>query len=127
MTMPILVTGASGQFGGYLLQVLTRQGTPVVAWGGSGRGTVAGVPLRPVDLSDADAVAVAFWVARPAVVIHAGAVTSIAACTAVPVLGLAYQGERRSRWWQGLWLRLANAADPDNVPARHGLAGLEPP
>jgi dTDP-4-dehydrorhamnose reductase len=51
-----------------------------VAWSGSGRATLAGVPLRPVDLGAAAAVAAAFREAHPVAVIHAAAVTNVAAC-----------------------------------------------
>jgi dTDP-4-dehydrorhamnose reductase len=80
MPTRILVTGASGLLGGYLLQELVRQATSAVAWSGSVGGSVAGVPLRPVDLADADAVAAAFRADRPSSVIHAAALTRVADC-----------------------------------------------
>jgi dTDP-4-dehydrorhamnose reductase len=78
--MRLLVTGASGQLGGYLLRELRDAGAAVTAWSGSRRGELFGVPLYPVDLADADAVAAAFREARPDAVIHAGAWARVADC-----------------------------------------------
>jgi dTDP-4-dehydrorhamnose reductase len=78
--MRILVTGASGQLGGYLLRELRGRGADVVAWSGSRPGDLFGVSLRPVDLADRDGVAAAFRAARPGVVVHAAALSSVAGC-----------------------------------------------
>src|SRR5262245_37861905 len=78
--MRLLVTGASGQLGGYLLRESAVAGLDMTAWCHSHPGEVAGVTLRPVDLADGGAVASAFREARPDAVIHAAAVSSIAAC-----------------------------------------------
>lgn len=78
--MRMLITGASGQLGGYLLQELRRRGEAVTAWSGSRTGQLFGCPLRPVDLADAVGLASAFHEARPEVVIHAAAVTRVADC-----------------------------------------------
>jgi dTDP-4-dehydrorhamnose reductase len=75
-----LVTGASGQLGAYLLRELRSSAKAVTAWSGSTPGELFGVPLRPVDLADADAVAAAFRDAPPDVVIHAGAMARVADC-----------------------------------------------
>jgi dTDP-4-dehydrorhamnose reductase len=75
-----LLTGASGQLGAYLLRELTACGAAVTAWSGTRRGELFGVPLQPVDLADADAVADAFRRARPEVIVHAAAVASVAEC-----------------------------------------------
>src|SRR5262249_39316920 len=84
--MRVLVTGASGQLGGYLLRRLPDSGLTVTAWSGSRRGEFFGYPLQPVDLGDADAVRVAFHQARPDVVLHAGALPRPAACHRTPNL-----------------------------------------
>jgi dTDP-4-dehydrorhamnose reductase len=70
--MRILLTGASGQLGSYLLREL--DGQTVVAWRGS----------QAVDLANVDAVAAAFREARPALVIHPAAIASVAECYRAP-------------------------------------------
>jgi len=75
-----LVTGASGQLGAYLLQELGRRGRPAVAWSGSRTGELLGFPLVPVNIADRDALARAFRDAKPAVVIHAAALSRIDEC-----------------------------------------------
>lgn len=80
----ILVTGATGQLGAYLVRELAGQGTPVVAWGHAQGGAMFGVPFRPVELADPDEVAAAFAVAQPATVIHAGAMAAVGDCARDP-------------------------------------------
>jgi dTDP-4-dehydrorhamnose reductase len=70
--MRVLLTGASGQLGGYLRRELLGQ--EVVAWYGK----------RTVDLTDREAVAAAFAEARPALVLHAAALASVAECYREP-------------------------------------------
>jgi len=82
--MRVLVTGASGQLGGYLLRELAARNVETVAWSGSRRGSLFGADLRPVDLADRNAVAAAFRQARPDVVIHAGALARVADCFREP-------------------------------------------
>jgi dTDP-4-dehydrorhamnose reductase len=83
--MRLLLTGASGQLGGYLLRELAgRDGVSVVAWSGATAGARFGAPLRPVDLADPDAVAGAFADARPHVVLHAAALARVADCQCDP-------------------------------------------
>jgi dTDP-4-dehydrorhamnose reductase len=78
--MRLLLTGASGQLGAYLLRELAAAGMKVTAWSGARRGELFGVPLQPVDLADSDAIAVAFRQARPEAILHAAAVASVAEC-----------------------------------------------
>lgn len=78
--MRLLLTGASGQLGAYLLREGLRRGDSIVAWSGHRPGELFGCPLRPVDLTNADALAVAFREARPDVVVHAAAMASVADC-----------------------------------------------
>ena len=78
--MRVLLTGASGQLGSYLLKELTTHGIETIAWSGSTRGSLYNVELQPVDLADRDAVAAAFRAARPDVVIHAAAFARVAEC-----------------------------------------------
>jgi dTDP-4-dehydrorhamnose reductase len=81
----LLITGAGGQLGAYLLHRL--QGTAgATAWTGSQGGDRFGFPLRCVDLADPGAVAAAFREAQPDRVIHAGAWAKVADCHRDPVL-----------------------------------------
>jgi dTDP-4-dehydrorhamnose reductase len=75
-----LITGASGQLGGYLLRELAASGEPIVAWSGSPRGPLFGVDLRPVDLANPDGVAAAFREARPEGIVHAAALAMVRDC-----------------------------------------------
>lgn len=76
----ILLTGASGQLGAYLLRHLGTGSTPLTAWAGSRAGELFGVPLHPVDLADPDSLTRSFLQARPDVVLHAAALARIADC-----------------------------------------------
>ncbi|HTK74050.1 MAG TPA: SDR family oxidoreductase, partial [Gemmataceae bacterium] len=75
-----LVTGASGQLGGYLLRHLRNRGEEVVAWSGTARGEVCGVSLQVVDLTDTASMPVPFHDARPEAVIHAAAMARVDEC-----------------------------------------------
>jgi dTDP-4-dehydrorhamnose reductase len=77
----LLITGASGLLGSYLLR---EAGAGVVGWSGTRVGECFGVRLRPVDLADADAIAGAFAEARPDVVVHAGAMARVGDCLKDP-------------------------------------------
>src|SRR5579872_5126131 len=78
--MRLLLTGAGGQLGAYLLHELRNTRIHLTAWSGSRTGDVLGVPLRPVNLTDRDAVCAAFRDARPDVVLHAAALARVADC-----------------------------------------------
>jgi dTDP-4-dehydrorhamnose reductase len=81
----ILVTGASGQLGSYLLHRLGRDRRfDVVAWSGSQSGQLGGVPLEPVDLTDRQRVMASYESARPDFIIHTAAICRIDACYADP-------------------------------------------
>ncbi len=82
--MRIVLTGASGQLGGYLLRELQTAAWPVMAWSGSRAGELFGVRLHPVDLALPDRIAAAYYAARPEVVVHLGAVTTVAECFREP-------------------------------------------
>jgi dTDP-4-dehydrorhamnose reductase len=77
--MRVLITGASGQLGAYLLREL-RGGPGLAAWGGPTGGECLGVRCRAVDLAEAAAVAAAFREDRPDVVLHAAAWARVADC-----------------------------------------------
>jgi dTDP-4-dehydrorhamnose reductase len=82
-TPRILITGASGQLGGYLLRELA--GKPdIIAWSGTRGGDLFGFPLCPVDLADPEGVAMAFRAARPDAVLHLAALSAVSACHADP-------------------------------------------
>ena len=74
--MHVLVTGASGQLGGYLVGILRDEGFEVIAWSGTEAGERDGVTLVPVDLRDARATAEALDDADPDAVIHLAAISS---------------------------------------------------
>jgi dTDP-4-dehydrorhamnose reductase len=81
----ILVTGASGQLGAYIVRELERQGTPLVAWGGpNATGEIAGAPVQTVDLGKPEEAACLFHAARPEAVIHAAAIARIDLCHSDP-------------------------------------------
>lgn len=78
--MRVLLTGATGKLGAYLLRQLRLTGVNVTAWSGSQRVDLFGTTVTPVDLADADAVATAFRAARPGVVLHTAAIAAIGDC-----------------------------------------------
>lgn len=73
----ILVTGASGKLGAYVVSHLRQSGRDVVAWSGQSRGEICGVPLRPVDLNNPEDIKQAYAQAAPSGVIHCAAVSAI--------------------------------------------------
>jgi dTDP-4-dehydrorhamnose reductase len=82
--MRILVTGANGQLGSYLLEHLAKRPHEIVAWSGKAHEQRSGLAVRPVDLIDAPAVRHAINEANPDVVIHAAAVSSAEAARLRP-------------------------------------------
>jgi dTDP-4-dehydrorhamnose reductase len=83
-TRRILITGASGQLGSYLLDQLRGCSDHIIAWSSGSRQERFGTLLQPVDLTDADQVASCFDEAKPNLVLHAAALASIAACYQTP-------------------------------------------
>lgn len=84
--MRVLVTGASGQLGAYLLDALSRTPLEVIAWSGRQPGIRCGYKLEPVDLAQVDQLAQVFRRAQPDVVVHTAAISSIADCFRDPGL-----------------------------------------
>ncbi len=78
--MQVLITGASGKLGSYLLGELQDSQHAVTAWSGRYRGECLGFALEPVDLTDAPRVAAAFRKCQPDVVLHTAAESGVAAC-----------------------------------------------
>ncbi len=109
--MRVLVTGASGHLGSYLLRECRRRGDSVVAWSGRRQGELFGWPLRPIDLTEADAVAAAFHDARPEVVVHTAALTVVSDCQREPE-----RAERINACGSAI---LAELADRAKIPLLH--------
>lgn len=84
--MHILVTGASGGLGGYLLRHLSRTDHRVTAWSGSQAGMAFGFRITPVSLTDGQTLRQALLAARPDVIVHAAAMASVAKCFQSPEL-----------------------------------------
>ena len=82
--MRILVTGASGNLGGYLLQTLAGTSEHVTAWSGVRTGQLFGMTLQSVPLTDRDTLVQAFRVVRPELVLHGAALSSMAECARDP-------------------------------------------
>jgi dTDP-4-dehydrorhamnose reductase len=82
--MRILVTGASGQLGAYLLRETASTGDDLTAWCGTHSTPLFGIPLQPVDLAKPDDVAAAFAATRPDCVIHAAALSRLSDCQRDP-------------------------------------------
>src|SRR5437899_738964 len=128
--MTILVTGASGQLGSYLVRALRQQEQRVVAWSGAQTGEIFGIPLNPVNLAEKDAVAAAFRESRPCKVFADEWRTPLSMVAAagglVTVAGSDYQGllhlggpERLSRLEMGQRLAAFLGCDPSVlVPIR---------
>lgn len=75
--MTVLVTGATGLLGAYLVDLLSELG-PVTATSRSGT-------ARPCDLTDADAAKSLIRTVDPAVVVHTAALTDVDGCEEDPV------------------------------------------
>lgn len=76
----MVVTGASGQLGSYLLRELSAGGRGVAAWSCRPNVSLFGFQCQSVDLCDTDQVVNAFRTAKPDVVIHAAAMSGVEAC-----------------------------------------------
>lgn len=87
--MRVLVTGAGGQLGGYVLRRLSGLGPDLFAWSHRPAEPRFGVALRPVDVIDHDGVDAAFNDTLPDVVVHMAAVSTPAAAYRDPELARA--------------------------------------
>lgn len=86
--MRVLVTGASGQLGAYVLQHYVERDVPCVAWSGRNSGEFHGVPLQPVDLARTDEIEKHLDAAAPDLIIH---------CAAMSAVGEAFQNPKGAR------------------------------
>lgn len=77
MQLRIVVTGASGQLGSYVLDRLVSSGHDVIGWSRSVRGERAGFPIEPVDLLDPDAIVTSLDRIHPDAVIHLAAISRV--------------------------------------------------
>ncbi len=75
--MRILLTGATGQLGPYLVRRLLRERHELILWSQSWTEPVFGVPVTQVELGDFTATGRAFAEAKPDVVIHAAAIANM--------------------------------------------------
>ena len=82
--MRVVVTGASGQLGSYLLPALAARHHDVLGWSRTITGSISGIAIKRVELTEPRALAQALEEARPDAIIHAGAVSSAAAAHADP-------------------------------------------
>ncbi len=80
VTPRLLITGASGQLGAYLLRALQGRTPSVLAWSGSRQGQLFGFPLHCIDLSNPTEVRRRFREASPQVIIHAAAMARLGDC-----------------------------------------------
>lgn len=85
--MRVILTGASGQLGAYLLRRLIAGGHEVVGWSGRSYEFRFGRELRPMDLANHSQVEGALVMADPGVVIHAAAMTAVDAVRLDPEAG----------------------------------------
>lgn len=85
--MRVVLTGASGKLGAYLVEALNAAGHEVSTWGGPS--SLGREELTPIDLTDAGATARALEVSDPEVVVHAAAMSAADAVRRDPGLGRA--------------------------------------
>ncbi len=78
--MRILVTGASGRLGRYVLREARQRDLDVVAWSGRQTGEVFGYPLVPIQIEDAQEVSQRFRVAKSDAILHAAAFAKVNEC-----------------------------------------------
>ena len=80
----ILVTGASGKLGAYVIRHLQAQGQDFTAWSGQTGGTLLGQELKQVDLTCHKTVAQAWAECQADVVLHCAALSAVGDCYANP-------------------------------------------
>jgi dTDP-4-dehydrorhamnose reductase len=95
--MRVVLTGASGQLGSYVVGRLVAGGHEVSAWSGARGGERVGLALRPVDLADAAATERALSEVDPDAIIHAAALSSVEEVRRDPERGRAVNVEATAR------------------------------
>lgn len=83
--MRILITGASGQLGTYLIDELLDTTHTIIAWSGSTQGERSGIPFHPIDLTDTDHLHRSLDEVQPDAIIHAAAISAAEAVRLDPV------------------------------------------
>ena len=79
--MRILITGASGKLGGYLVREALARGHEVEAWSGSWRGELFGAAVQPVDLTSPESLeGGALQRSSAEAIIHAAAHSEVKDC-----------------------------------------------
>jgi dTDP-4-dehydrorhamnose reductase len=110
-SMRLLLTGASGSLGSYILRECLRHDEMVVAWSGRRDGDLFGHLLHPIDLAEPDAIDAAFRDARPDVVVHTAALAVVSDCHRDP-----QRAERINTRGSAILTELANQA---KIPLLH--------
>jgi dTDP-4-dehydrorhamnose reductase len=102
--MRILLTGASGQLGAYLIDRLLVEGHEPVAWSGREPGDRGGIEFRPVELADDEATGKALDEADPEVILHAAAIRATDAVLRDPdrAQAINVRATRRLAEWSAL-------------------------
>jgi dTDP-4-dehydrorhamnose reductase len=72
----ILVTGASGFLGAYVVDALVASGHDVLAWSGRDPGGRSGVPFRPIDLTATERLPSLLDSADPDAIVHLAAISA---------------------------------------------------
>lgn len=95
--MRILLTGASGQLGAYLITEAIQAGHDLVAWSGRTSAARGGVAIQPVDFGDAAALDRELERLDVDAVLHAGAISQAPAVFLNPAEGRAVNVEATQR------------------------------
>jgi len=95
--MRVLLTGASGQLGAYLIDPIRAAGHDLIAWSGGATGHRGDVALTAVDLADPAATGRALDAADPGVILHAAAISTAEGVRRDPERGRAVNVEATAR------------------------------
>lgn len=82
--MKVLITGASGKLGNYLLREAEKRATDSLAWSRTEPAHLGKLPWRGFDLTDSDTLSQELDRAQPDVIIHTAALSAVAECLADP-------------------------------------------